>query len=417
MASDPFSEFSKVFAGEFGRALTSAWQETLTKTFANSFTDHGLGSFGSTDPFALIQQFISAFPGQAANKPGLGADYFQFGQFIKPYLDMFTSGAEPDELSEQMSKAFRMGGEQLVGSMQSFGGLLKQLGHIDGTSDFLSAASKIFASQTESFASAPFSAFNGDFGLGEFTQAKTPAALGPSREWQLAFDDVLKAGDRLRAAQTRMQEHTSATLESASSRFWQDMGKGDEELTSMKAVYDYWVTCAEEAYYEIVMTDEYSADFGEMVNSQADFKVKFTAFIDRFLEMLNIPNRRELNGIIGQLARVESRLENLEKFDVGDSSEPPERDSEVQDLRAEIVELKARLQAANRQTETSEVVSITASKKSEKPKTAKRSGTKPSDAETSNKKEKASKKKTARKSGKVKAHADFDITNITGSKR
>ena len=81
-----------------------------------------------------------------------------------------------------------------------------------------------------------------------------------------------------------MQEHTAATLENASERFWGELGQGEDELSSLKEVYDYWVNCAEDAYYENVMTDEYSFDFGEMINSQADFKIKLTALIDRFLE-------------------------------------------------------------------------------------------------------------------------------------
>ena len=418
--NDPFSEFSKIFAGEFGRALTTAWQEAITKSFANGFapTAQTAGA-GNDNPFAFFQQFMNGFPG--ADRSGLGgaADYLQFSQFIKPYVDMFNAGTDAADLSAQMSSVFRDGMAQFTNAAQSWSAMFQQFGHLDGASDFLSTAHKIFSNQAEAFTTAPMSVLNGDFGIGEFDHGKMPAAFGPSREWQLALDDVVKAADKLRAAQARMQEHTAATLENASERFWGELGQGEDELGSLKEVYDYWVNCAEDAYYENVMTDEYSFDFGEMINSQAEFKVKLTALIDRFLEMLNIPNRRELNGVIQQLARFEGRLDELEKFDGGsrDVGSGVSDDDEVERLKAEIIDLQAQVRSLeNTKAGQAEVVSINANKKATKAKRDKKSDDDSSESEAKKKnKKRTTKKTTARKSSKSKSEPDFDIRNITSS--
>ena len=417
MSNDPFSEFSKIFAGEFGRALTNAWQETLTKSFANSFGKTiETNNFGAQNPFTFFQQFLNGFPGGGQSSVGSGTDFLQFGQFIKPYLEMFNAGTDPTQLATQMSRAFRDGFGNFENGMGSWNEIFGQLGHLGTGSDFLNSLQKIFSNQIEEFGASPFSALSGDFGIGEFNHGKTPAALGPSREWQLAFDEVVKAGDRLRTAQTRMQAHTASTLESASKRFWQDLGTGDEELTSVKAVYDYWVNCAEDAYYEIVMTDEYSSDFGEIVNSQADFKVKLTAFIDRFLEMLNIPNRRELNGIIKQLARMEDRLEILEKFEKEQAPDSSEI-HEVSELREELADLRQQIRNHEAALGAASEVTLDTGEKSTKPKRKKKSKKASNASESKNKdKKRNAKNSNVRKISKSKT-PDFDITNITDSER
>ena len=82
--SDPFSEFSKIFAGEFGRAMTTAWQEAISKSFANGFAPTMQSPpAGGDNPFAFFQQFMSGFPGADKSGLGGGADYLQFSQFIK----------------------------------------------------------------------------------------------------------------------------------------------------------------------------------------------------------------------------------------------------------------------------------------------------------------------------------------------
>ena len=406
MSNDPFSEFSKIFAGEFGRALTTAWQKTLSKSFAQSFGHTAKSTSDANNPFEFFQQFLNAFPGADRADFGGGADYLQFGQFFKPYLDMFNAGAEPADISAQMSKAFRDGMSQFVDLAQSWPqswqGMVQNLGHLDSMGDFFQTASKVFSNQMGAMASAPMSALSGDFGIGEFTDGKTPVALGPAREWQLAVDAVVKAADRLRAAQARMQEYTTATFDDANERFWRDLGSGDDELTSLKEVYDYWVNCAEDAYYDIVMTDDYSRDFGEAINSQADFKIKFTALIDRFLEMLNVPNRRELNGVIQQLARIERRLEALEKFDTPAVADEGEKNSNVEHLKHELGDLRAQVHALDDAVSQAAVVDINRDQKSVKSK-------------STEKPKKKKKNKSAQKNASSQAQEDFDVTNITGA--
>ena len=317
MSNDPFSEFSKTFATEFGRAMMSAWQETLSKSAASGFSQM-LGANASpsaANPFEMFQQFLNQFPGFDRADLGAGNDYLNFGNFIKQYLDMFSAGADASSVAAQMNDAFQQSVNQFSKTdAASWMNMFQQLGHLDGAANFFDIANNIFAKSAGGFPGLDSVGTALKFDFSEFTHGKTAAALGPAREWQIAMEDVYKAADRFRSAQEVMSKHTLSTFEGANERFWRDMGKGDDELNTLKEIYDYWVNCAEEEYYENVMSDEYSRDFGEAINSQADFKVKFTALVDRFLEMLNIPNRREINGIIEQLATIEARLEKLERF-------------------------------------------------------------------------------------------------------
>ena len=96
MSNDPFSEFSKTFATEFGRAAMSAWQEALSKSTANNLGQM-FGSDGpqtSANPFEMFQQFLKHFPGFDRAELGAGNDFLNFGNFIKQYLDMFAAGTD-----------------------------------------------------------------------------------------------------------------------------------------------------------------------------------------------------------------------------------------------------------------------------------------------------------------------------------
>ncbi|MGR8946764.1 MAG: poly(R)-hydroxyalkanoic acid synthase subunit PhaE [Gammaproteobacteria bacterium] len=411
MSNDPFSDFSKIFTNEFGRAMTTAWQETLSKSFASNVGQmFGNNTSSATaNPFEYFQQFVQQFPGFDRVNLGAGNDYLNFGSFIKQFVDMYSTGADPNTVAAQMNAAFKDGmAPFLKPDANPWMQMFQQLSHLDGVGSFFDVANKIFANQAESFGGLNQGGLGGigrQFDFSEFTHGKTPAALGPAREWQIAIEEVLKAADRLRSAQETMHKRTLATFEGANERFWRDMGKGDDELTTLKEIYDYWVNCAEDEYYENVMTDEYARDFGEAINSQADFKVKFTALIDRFLEMLNIPNRRELNGIIGQLSRVELRLEGLERF--SKPGEPPETE-DIGSLRAELASLRAQVSALEGEQPAE------GRDEAELKVTGKRKTKKPKDSEKSPNKNR--KKARAGSRAKSSAKPEFEITNITSTK-
>ncbi|MEM7465691.1 MAG: poly(R)-hydroxyalkanoic acid synthase subunit PhaE [Pseudomonadota bacterium] len=253
--------------------------------------------------------------------------------------------------------------------------------------------------------------FSADLWPGFQPSPAPPAALGPSREWELAASELQHAAERLWAAQSQMQEHTMGTFEGANQRFWKEMGKGEGELSSLKEVYDYWVNCAEEAYAERVMTEAYSRDFGEAINAQAAFKVKLTALIDRFLETLNIPNRRELNGIIEHISRLEQRLATLETT----KSESANATEEiVKDLQTEIASLNRSVVTQETKESASKVTNLNVKPK----KAAKRQAAatkKSKESDKSVKKGKSSKEQ--KRASKRKSKAEFHLTDITAIKK
>lgn len=334
MSNDPFSQFSKIFTNEIGRAAMTAWQEALTKSFGQAFAGFQPPSAGPSSPLDFFQQFLNQYPG--AGSVGLDAanNYAAFGEFFQKYLDLFGKGMAPQELSEQMSAAFRDNIKQFSSVDNApWMSFIQNLGGLANATDFFSFSEKFFQSNP----------FSGDH-FATTKASKTTATFGPAREWQIAVANVTKAAQRYRLAQERMQEHTTKTFESASQKFWGEFGSGEGELKSLKDIYDYWVNCAEAAYYDIVMTDDYARDFGESINSQSALKRSFSALIDRFLEMLNIPNRRELDGVIQKMNGLETRLAALEENDLLPDAQTPLTNSkfeaELGDIQRQINELK-----------------------------------------------------------------------------
>lgn len=78
---------------------------------------------------------------------------------------------------------------------------------------------------------------------------------------------------------------------------------------SLREVYDRWVELAEAAYAEFVMTDEYRALYGRLVNSLLALKAQMARLVDEGLETLHMPTHAEISTL--QRRQQELRRENL----------------------------------------------------------------------------------------------------------
>jgi hypothetical protein len=473
MSNDPFGQFSKIFTTEFGKAAMSAWQETLAKSFAQSFGETSANIFSSDaqspmyiwqemlkksisqgpaqyagqqaaqeswqsawapiiqgmtggaksasegTPFDFFQQFMRQFSGAQTADFGGGAAYLQFGQFIQKYLDLLATGTDPSKLAEQMSSAFQNSLGEL-GNVDLMAWMSK-VAQSNGPEEFLKTAGEILKNS-------PF-AQSSSFDFSVFSKAGSSAAVGPGREWQKAMVDVAKAHERSRNAQVKMCGHTNETFKGASEKFWRELGHGhrdgdregqdERELTSLREIYDYWVDCAEHAYHDIVMTDDYARDFGEMINSQSALKKKVTALLNRFLEMLNIPNRREIDAVIGQLSAITLRLDTMEQNIAFDRE--TDNATMIDALRKELARLRSEMSVSREIAVTpavdnvEELPSVKTRQpcvlKTEKPPSRARSKKKKETKATTNTKAQAQ----APKKPKGDKRAEFDITKITSS--
>ena len=432
MKNDPFGQFSNVFANEFakqcGAAAINAWQEALTTSFGsrgpnqagsenvfkNWFGTTAEENTGTNSPVGFLQQFLRQFPGAGASDLGAGANYLQFAEYIEKYLDMFSANVDPTEIAEQMSSTFQQSLDQLSSlSASPWMSFFEQFGQAGDSAALLKSITESFHSLPfhHGFSLSDFLSPLGDFNVDDIGQMRGGAAIGPAREWQIAVQDVMSAAERYRHAQTRMHQHTAATFDGASKQFWQELGHGEGELTSIREVYDFWVNCAEDAYAKIVMTDDYSRDFGESINSQANLKLKFGALLNRFFEMLNIPNRREMDGVIQNLSRLEVRLEELENRFAPTSEMDISADAAaISDLKKEIESLSEELRT--RDTSSDKHADSQPKKRKKKRQTSKLNKKAPADG-------KPSKNKSGAKTTKLKAKnskaTEFEIAKITNS--
>lgn len=434
MSNDPFGQFSNIFASEFakhaGAAAMKAWQEALKSSFgATSFSpdSFGLGDgfktwFGeesadntnASSPFDYFQQFLRQFPGAGTAGLGAGSDFLQFGEYIQKYLDMFAAGSDPSKIAEQMSSAFQQSLDQLSGlSASPWMNLFDKNAEGMRPDVLLQSMMEMFGSNPFENGISPSEFFSaiGNLGSNDFTKLKSSAAIGPAREWQIAMQDVVEAADRYRQAQARMQQHTAATFDGASKQFWQELGHGEQELTSIRGIYDFWVDCAEEAYAENVMTDAYSRDFGESINSQANLKLKWGALLNRLFEMLNIPNRREVDGVIKNLSNIEMRLEEVEQqSNLGNNELALTNAAAIRELKKEIEALRIEIKTSAKSTV--KPTTQTAKKRKSKKQASKKTG----DGVRDNKKDNSKARKRSTKSKPKDSRAsEFEIAKITNA--
>jgi class III poly(R)-hydroxyalkanoic acid synthase PhaE subunit len=124
------------------------------------------------------------------------------------------------------------------------------------------------------------------------------------------------------------------------------------EVNSLRDLYTTWINVCEDIYADFAMSDEYQSIYGRMVNAFMALKKESEALMDKQLESLNMPSRREVDAISEKLQQVKR---------------------ENRSLRAELEGIKARLDDAARPAAASRGV---AKKKVAKKKVAKKAAAK-----------------------------------------
>lgn len=90
------------------------------------------------------------------------------------------------------------------------------------------------------------------------------------------------------------------------------MGKG-ETLDSVRASYDLWVDCGEDAYAEISCSEEFTKAQAELTNSLMALKRQEQKMIDEMLGAMNMPTRRELDTSHRRVHELQRRLWRMEQ--------------------------------------------------------------------------------------------------------
>jgi polyhydroxyalkanoate synthase subunit PhaE len=125
----------------------------------------------------------------------------------------------------------------------------------------------------------------------------TPA-LGYTREWQ---EQVQKFGERWLAYQRALQNYGSVlgrvgtrAVELLHQKLIEIAAKG-ETLPSLRAAYNLWVDCGEQAYAEIATSPEFIKWQAELINTLMALKKHEQQMVDEVLSGLHMPTRREVD--------------------------------------------------------------------------------------------------------------------------
>ncbi len=187
-------------------------------------------------------------------------------------------------------------------------------------------------------------------------------SVGYTREWQ----DQNQRGAKLvldyqRVLQEYLNAHTRLgvdTMERFSKRVTERAESG-QEVTSLREVYDLWVDAGEAAYGEFVLTEEYAAIYGRLVNALMALKHHSQNLVDEAVGAANLPTRRGMTtlqfrqqevrrqiaalraelgealgeGLSARIRRVEETLEES-------LSREAQAGGDVQTLRAEVQALR-----------------------------------------------------------------------------
>lgn len=183
---------------------------------------------------------------------------------------------------------------------------------------------------------------------------------GPLREWQellssvcgLASDDQLKTihrvmeavcgdtertlletrlrtsgktRDRLHEGSRLLTEHHEAveTYQSVCERLTAEtldrlhcrlVGRREQSNPTVhfRELYDLWVVCSEEAYVELISSDDFADSYARLVNSSLRLKRYTQSLVDELFSDLALPTRRDLDAAFSQIHYLRRELRDLQ---------------------------------------------------------------------------------------------------------
>ncbi|MDE1922380.1 MAG: hypothetical protein KGI55_03070 [Gammaproteobacteria bacterium] len=160
-----------------------------------------------------------------------------------------------------------------------------------------------------------------------FTGARTTTALGPAdlltnppafgagREHQLRAQRLAAAARRLDEAHRRLQRLWLDALRDAGAAF---MNRLEEPMApvegaaAVRALYDAWIDCAEDAYSRIAHGAPFCEALADSVNAASDWRRELRETALHAAALLDLPTRAELNTLHRQLRAAEERISAVE---------------------------------------------------------------------------------------------------------
>jgi len=307
--NDPASDFLK----NFQTRVNASVEEWMGKS--HRFTD-GPAEFvrqsaapGSAD--ALVARSLAALKGYSDWLQGAGAH---------------VSDPQGD-WREQMQQLFG-------GASQPFS---------QGFAGVDNANAKVLADQWQAW----LQAMRKDGGSSARSQTPFSSGFGFGDEHQAQQQDLAAAISRHLEATQRyqllIQRSNAQAMEKMQARLAQ-LAKPGQQIESLKVLYDLWVDCAEEAYAEIALSDEFRETYSEMVNTQIRVRQLQQEQTEYICQQLGIPTRSDLSSLGERLQAMRREMRNS-KTTAPEAHAPDAVAEELTALRREVAELRNQLLA------------------------------------------------------------------------
>ncbi|ABK43680.1 poly(R)-hydroxyalkanoic acid synthase, class III, PhaE subunit [Magnetococcus marinus MC-1] len=231
---------------------------------------------GQSDAFMKFsEQFTQAFSNQAGATSGPTQGWAaQVEQAIANLKKMF----DPQAFLGDTPSAAAMWGMPMEGFQQFFSALnLNPAGGLGGfNAQAMGTPQQAMRSQIEKFLSMP--------ALGYHREAQEQQQQGVRywMEYQQAFFDYL----------VLMSQVGSKSLDELRNLLLDEPEKLN--VSTLKALYDLWVKCAEEAYGEVTASEEHALIHAKLINAMMQLKQHQQQVSAGLYKSLNLPDRQEL---------------------------------------------------------------------------------------------------------------------------
>jgi class III poly(R)-hydroxyalkanoic acid synthase PhaE subunit len=180
-------------------------------------------------------------------------------------------------------------------------------------------------------------------------------SVGYTREWQEQWQDWTRLHtEYLHAVQDfamLLGQVVQRALQMFGDRIKQKITDG-ETLESLRAIYDLWIDCGEDAYAEQVATAEFPHLQAEMVNALMRMKRQEQIMVEEVMTALNVPTRREIDTTHQRVYQLQRDMRALQEEAAERAEAEAARAEAPRDLAAtpapETVQPAARKKAAAR---------------------------------------------------------------------
>jgi class III poly(R)-hydroxyalkanoic acid synthase PhaE subunit len=154
---------------------------------------------------------------------------------------------------------------------------------------------------------------------GEMTRALRSSlslpAVGYTREWQEQLQEWTELNMEYSHALQNFSLLLGKVVHRALELFGQRMTerlKAGESLDGLRAIYDLWIDCGEDAYAEQVATSDFPHLQAELVNALMRMKRHEQLMVEEAMTALNIPTRREMDTSHKRVYEMQRQVQALQ---------------------------------------------------------------------------------------------------------